>query len=529
MAMQVLKDLTSGHSTTFTKLTQSELTASYESAASTDFVPYIVDPSTTTDLVDRTLLGRLYGSEFAFAFVSVGHIMMPGPILMTYRDIAGPGPHESGNRTLLTNWNPVRQVWEESSRTCFNETDTEVFHNDSTVTVKVCNTWRALTEDAVNKPYFRHETMFSLTNAKASITNSEPKLAVPDVIYMSEDADRDKLLTAIMFSKVQYSTSWKRQMMREIRLSSIWSVTTLIIPWGHLSCLLMESCCIHLVRDCQGIEPFPVILQEVQDDPDIIPPINVTVWLTVNVTDIIDPPVIFLTLVGESQLPADPTEPVIVYLEQKNEWNEPIWSPSWYALIGAYDIESGDKPQLKVQEPVNGTLIITDNTTMLPTIADPCPNVTQRSDNMMFPCDLGLLKPINEHEWNYMKLTYIQNYSFSGYDEAKVYFHDASGALSRLVTIQFTVLESPCHNEGECEPKNKTISYPCEHYRRAIESFDINYNCICASGWTGIHCEENINECISSPCQDPFVCYDYINYYKCACPEDYPNCCCGHG
>lgn len=68
-----------------------------------------------------------------------------------------------------------------------------------------------------------------------------------------------------------------------------------------------------------------------------------------------------------------------VYLEQKNEWNEPIWSPSWYALIGAYDIESGDKPQLNVQEPVNGTLIITDNTTMLPTIADPCPNVTQRS------------------------------------------------------------------------------------------------------------------------------------------------------
>ena len=51
-------DLTSGHSTTFTKLTQSELTASYESAASTDFVPYIVDPSTTTDLVDRILLGR---------------------------------------------------------------------------------------------------------------------------------------------------------------------------------------------------------------------------------------------------------------------------------------------------------------------------------------------------------------------------------------------------------------------------------------------------------------------------------------
>ncbi|XP_052081925.1 uncharacterized protein LOC127719726 isoform X2 [Mytilus californianus] len=503
-------NLTSGHSTTFTKLTQSELTASYESAASTDFVPYIVDPSTTTDLVDRILLGRLYGSEFAFAFVSVGHIMMPGPILMTYSDAAGPGPHDSGNRTILTHWNPVRQVWEESSRTC-NETDTEVFHNDSTVTVKVCNTWRDLTEGVVNEPYFRHETMFSLSNAKATITNSEPKLTVPDVIFMSEDA-----------GTIQYQLEATDDEGDTIEFYLVGNYTnyTMGTPILSVDGILLFTPC----QDCMGIETFPVILQEVQSDPVTIPPNNVTVWLTVNVTDIVDPPVIFLTLVGESQLPADHTEPVIVYLEQKNDWNEPIWSPSWYALIGAYDIESGDKPQLNVQEPVVGTLIITDNTTMLPTIASSCPNVTARTDDMMFPCDLGLLKPVNEHEWNYMKLTYVQNYSFSGYDEAKVYFSDANGALSRLVTIQFTVLESPCRNEGECEPKNKSISYPCEHYRRAIESFDINYNCICASGWTGIHCEENINECISSPCQDPFVCYDYIDYYKCACPEDYPNC-----
>ena len=32
--------------------------------------------------------------------------------------------------------------------------------------------------------------MFSLANAKAAITNSEPHLTVPDVIYMSEDAGK---------------------------------------------------------------------------------------------------------------------------------------------------------------------------------------------------------------------------------------------------------------------------------------------------------------------------------------------------
>ncbi|XP_076085326.1 uncharacterized protein LOC143056125 [Mytilus galloprovincialis] len=500
-------NLTSGHSTTFTILTYTEITATYDSAASTDFVPYIIDPSTTTDLVDRILLRRLYESEFAFSFVSVGHIMMPGPILMTFSDVAGPELH-SGNRTILTNWNPVRQLWEESSRTC-NETDTEVFNNDGTVTIKVCNTWRDLTEGAVNDPYFKHETMFSLANAKASITNSEPYLTVPDVIYMSEDA-----------GTIQYqleATDDEGDTI-EFYLVCNYSNYTMGTPILSVDGILLFTPC----ENCQGIQTFPVILQEVQNDLEI-PPNNVTVWLTVNVTDIANPPVIFLTLIGESQLPADPTEPVIVYLEQKNDWNEPIWSPSWNALLGAYDIESEDKPQLNVQEPDFGTLNIIDNTTDIPTILNPCPNVTRRTDNMMFPCDLSLLKPVHEHEWNYMKLTYIQNYSFSGYDVAKIYFSDANGGLSHLVTIQFTVLESPCRNGGECEPKDIS-SYPCKHYRRAVESFDINYNCICASGWTGIHCEENINECMSFPCHNPFVCYDYVNHYECECPEDNQYC-----
>ena len=49
---------------------------------------------------------RFFGSDFAFSFVSVGHIEMPGPILMTYTDIAGPGPQDTGNRTMLVHWNP---------------------------------------------------------------------------------------------------------------------------------------------------------------------------------------------------------------------------------------------------------------------------------------------------------------------------------------------------------------------------------------------------------------------------------------
>lgn len=38
------------------------------------------------------------------------------------------------------------------------------------------------------------------------------------------------------------------------------------------------------------------------------------------------------------------------------------------------------------------------------------------------------------------------------------------------------------------------------------------------TGWTGVNCEENINECASSPCLPcQGKCVDQINSYRCAC------------
>ena len=66
-------------------------------------------------------------------------------------------------------------------------------------------------------------------------------------------------------------------------------------------------------------------------------------------------------------------------------------------------------------------------------------------------------------------------------------------------------------------------NYPCTHLNRAT-NFDLNYICVCTSGYTGIHCTDDIDECQSSPCAMPFVCYDMINGYYCDCPVDDPNC-----
>lgn len=47
------------------------------------------------------------------------------------------------------------------------------------------------------------------------------------------------------------------------------------------------------------------------------------------------------------------------------------------------------------------------------------------------------------------------------------------------------------------------------------------YTCQCVPGYTGIHCEININDCASDPCANGGVCMDLVNGYKCECPRGY--------
>lgn len=45
--------------------------------------------------------------------------------------------------------------------------------------------------------------------------------------------------------------------------------------------------------------------------------------------------------------------------------------------------------------------------------------------------------------------------------------------------------------------------------------------CSCRSGFTGLRCEININECASNPCANGSTCIDRINDYTCTCPPGY--------
>lgn len=63
----------------------------------------------------------------------------------------------------------------------------------------------------------------------------------------------------------------------------------------------------------------------------------------------------------------------------------------------------------------------------------------------------------------------------------------------------------------ECHPD------PC-HYgscRDGVAAF----TCLCQPGYTGHHCETNINECHSQPCRHGGTCQDRDNAYVCLCPK----------
>ena len=66
----------------------------------------------------------------------------------------------------------------------------------------------------------------------------------------------------------------------------------------------------------------------------------------------------------------------------------------------------------------------------------------------------------------------------------------------------------------ECE------SQPCQHGGSCMTSSTVDYfYCVCADGYTGVRCELDVDECSSLPCQQGGTCYNLINRFECSCPD----------
>jgi len=64
-----------------------------------------------------------------------------------------------------------------------------------------------------------------------------------------------------------------------------------------------------------------------------------------------------------------------------------------------------------------------------------------------------------------------------------------------------------------------TCTFNCSHFL-ACESRHGFYNCTCQAGFSGYHCDINIDECSSSPCVNG-KCVDGVNRYHCMCNKGY--------
>jgi|EP01047_Picozoa_sp_COSAG01_P016797 hypothetical protein len=72
--------------------------------------------------------------------------------------------------------------------------------------------------------------------------------------------------------------------------------------------------------------------------------------------------------------------------------------------------------------------------------------------------------------------------------------------------------EWPCQHGGSCSPNGTT-----------------SYSCSCPAGYTGTDCELNVDDCLSSPCQNSGVCADGVNQFQCVCASGFSGDLCAQG
>lgn len=98
------------------------------------------------------------------------------------------------------------------------------------------------------------------------------------------------------------------------------------------------------------------------------------------------------------------------------------------------------------------------------------------------------------------------------------YFENADIPTKKPQEEQFLKISANPALTG-CLQVDVCSSDPCMH-EGICEDLYTSYHCVCPEGWTGTHCEVNIDECSSNPCIHG-NCTDGITSYECSCEPGY--------
>lgn len=68
---------------------------------------------------------------------------------------------------------------------------------------------------------------------------------------------------------------------------------------------------------------------------------------------------------------------------------------------------------------------------------------------------------------------------------------------------------------------DECLSFPCQHSGTCMtQAGQFNtYECICQVGFEGDVCEEDVDECTSTPCANGGSCTDLAASFRCECPQ----------
>ncbi|KAM5125119.1 LOW QUALITY PROTEIN: protein crumbs homolog 1-like [Callospermophilus lateralis] len=98
------------------------------------------------------------------------------------------------------------------------------------------------------------------------------------------------------------------------------------------------------------------------------------------------------------------------------------------------------------------------------------------------------------------------------------YFENAHGFTNKPQEEQFLKISTNSVATG-CLQLNVCNSNPCLHGGNCEDIYS-SYHCSCPLGWSGTHCELNIDECFSDPCIHG-NCSDRVAAYHCRCEPGY--------